>query len=100
MKQTDPAEAAMSARSAPRKNDIVPFLQRLNTLAYRFHCARAFVAKKEREIVAGRAVLIEQIGVAHPARLDPNANLARTRIVDDKVLNLSLFACLPRDHAL
>ena len=55
--------------------------------ADRFDRARGLMTEQERELVVDPAVAVVQVGVAHPAGLDPDDGLTGSGIGDDDGLD-------------
>src|SRR5690606_8957085 len=91
--------AALPSHRTPVEDHEVARLDIGDTVADRLDDAGGLVAEQEGEVVADAALLVVEVGVAHPAGLYPHDRLAGSRVGYDDRLDphrLVLAAC---DHA-
>ena len=99
------AGATFAAHGAPVQNDEIAGGDVGHALADGFNHACCFMAEEERVSVLHVALLVGEVGVAHPAGLDPHDDVVRARLGDDdggELYGLTLVAgndCLYLIHA-
>jgi len=93
------ARTALAARRPPGDHHVVARRQSGNPGPDRLDGAGRLVAEEERELVVDGPLPVVQVGVAHPAGLDPHQRLAGARIGDDDRLHLHRRSLGRRDHA-
>jgi hypothetical protein len=94
------AGTALTAHRPPVEDDEVARRHVGDALTDRLDGAGRLVAEEEREVVVDAALAVVQVGVAHPARLDADDRLARTRVGDDDVDELDVGTLGAGDDSL
>src|SRR5690606_3964713 len=89
----------LPADRAPVEDHEVAGCDIADAVADRLHHSRGLVAEQEGEVVADAALLVVEIGVAHPAGLDTDDRLARPGVGYDDRLDAYRLVLRRCDHA-
>ena len=94
------ARPAVAAHRSPVQHDEVADLDMGDRASCRLDDACRLMAEQERELVVDAAVTVGQVGVAHPARLNPHDHIVRAGIRDGDVDELDRGTLAAGDDTL
>ena len=94
-----PAGATLPAHGTPVEDDEVARRHRRDVGSDRLDDPRGLVAQQEGEVVVDPALPVVQVGMAHPAGLDPHHGLSRPRVRHHDRLQRDRLALGPGHHS-